>query len=118
MLHFLIFLFFGIILGILYDILKIFRKFYQNSTFIFIVDILYFMIYFIIMFEILMILNLEKIRYYMIFECCLWFAAYKLTISRFIFLAEKNMLEFIKKRHLIPKIKLFVFHKKMSKNKK
>ena len=117
-LHFLIFLFFGIILGILYDILKISRNFYQNNTFIFIIDILYFAIYFIIMFKMSIILNFEKIRYYMVLECYLGFIVYKLTISRFIFLAEKNIAEFIKKRHLIPKIKLFILHKKMIKNKK
>ena len=115
-LHLLIFLSLGIILGILYDIFKILRFFYHNIVFIFIIDILYFIIYFIIMFKTLIILNFESIRNYMIFECCLGFILYKVTISKFIFLAEKSIVRFIK-RHS-PKVKLFIFNKKASKNKK
>lgn len=115
-LHLIIFLSLGIILGILYDIFKILRYFYHNTVLVFTIDILYFIIYFIIMFKMLIILNFENIRSYMIFESCLGFILYKATISKFIFLAEKSIARFIK-RHF-PRVKLFIFNKKTSKNKK
>lgn len=117
-LHFIIFLSLGTVLGFLYDIFKIFRKLYKNNIFIFVIDTLYFIIYFIIMFGISIKLNFERIRYYMIFECCLGFTIYKVTISKFIFLVEKRIVQFVKKFHLVPKIKLFIFHKKSNRSKK
>lgn len=115
-LHFFIFLSIGIILGILYDIFKIFRILCRDDLFVFVIDILYFIIYFIIMFKTSIILNFEKIRYYMVFECCLGFIIYRISIRKFIFFISKNIVKFAKKR--LPKIKLFIFHKKTNRNNK
>jgi len=78
---FLLFLAFGLIFGSIYDIFGIVRK-WVGVTFVFFLDILYFLIFSVFTFYMCILLNAGHVRYFIIQASFAGIILYKFTIGK------------------------------------
>lgn len=100
----------GIILGILYDLFKILRILITKNTFIFFIDILYFVIGSLLTFVLSIYVNLGIIRGFIFQGELFGFIVYKCILGRVFFGFMRKILFGIKVVRFIKKPKLFIFN--------
>ncbi|MBO6126399.1 MAG: spore cortex biosynthesis protein YabQ [Clostridia bacterium] len=99
----------GIILGLLYDLFKIFRILIAKNSFIFFMDILYFVICSLVTFALCIFINSGIIRGFIFQGEFLGFIIYKYIFSRIILKFMQKILFGIKIVRFIKSPKLFIF---------
>lgn len=105
---FLYFILIGGIIGILFDIFRIFRKCFKTSDFItYVHDILFLLISAIILLISIFIINNGEIRAYMFFGIILGIIIYLFTLSKYFILFSTKVILFLKKIIINPIINIF-----------
>ena len=88
----------GLILGMIYDIFKLFRLVFNSKKWsIFFQDILYFIIISLITFFFIIIFNKGEIRYYILIGQFIGWGIYYISCGRIVYKYSKNFLRIIKK---------------------
>ena len=105
----------GIFLGLLYDLFKIFRIIIAKNSFIFFMDILYFVICSLVTFVLCIFINSGITRGFIFQGEFFGFITYKYIFSRIISKFMQKILFGIKIVRFIKKPKLFIFDNNRSK---
>lgn len=121
----------GVLLGILYDVCRIFRLAINwNIWQIFLQDILYFVVCGILTFIFLLTFNNGVIRIYVLFGECLGWGAYYITFGKLIYRCSSRIINYVKKIlkkvfsvilnpifKIFKKVKCKIYNKKIKNNK-